>query len=257
MEKLKRRIYIFVSHSHKDIEKVRVIRNYLEGLGGEPILFFLLSLTDEDEITTLIKNEIASRIWFIYCESPNAKASKWVRTELDYTKEIGKKNFLNIDLNEAVNDDLELNEKYKQILFNFYNKIKLLSQLFIIYPNRLRNDVHKMIKIFQSLNINLFAMPESFSGFTEDSFYQHVENTIKNAACILNVCDSRDNYPIEAIELAERYQKRIVFLHIKGRSNTDFDVFQPDISKYFYYQIDINNFKEDCENLIEMLFEKM
>ena len=41
--------YVFVSHSHLDIEQVRKIRNFLEDSGMEPILFYLRSMDCEDK----------------------------------------------------------------------------------------------------------------------------------------------------------------------------------------------------------------
>jgi hypothetical protein len=40
--------WIFVSHSHRDLEKVREIRNELERRGHNPLLFFLKCLSDDD-----------------------------------------------------------------------------------------------------------------------------------------------------------------------------------------------------------------
>lgn len=40
--------WIFVSHSHHDLEKVRQIRNYLESRGHNPLLFYLKCLTNND-----------------------------------------------------------------------------------------------------------------------------------------------------------------------------------------------------------------
>ena len=37
--------YVFISHSHKDIEKVRILRNVMEENGFEPLCFFLKCLT--------------------------------------------------------------------------------------------------------------------------------------------------------------------------------------------------------------------
>ena len=42
--------WIFVSHSTKDLDKVRAVRDAIENIGGEPILFFLKCLSDHDEI---------------------------------------------------------------------------------------------------------------------------------------------------------------------------------------------------------------
>ena len=65
MEDKDEKVYIFVSHSHKDINKVRLVRNYLEDRGAEPILFFLKSVTDDNEVEDLIKREIDARLWFL------------------------------------------------------------------------------------------------------------------------------------------------------------------------------------------------
>ena len=47
--------YVFISHSHQDIRKVRQIRNAMEEAGFEPLCFYLKCLHDEDEIEGLIK----------------------------------------------------------------------------------------------------------------------------------------------------------------------------------------------------------
>ena len=75
--------WIFVSHSHRDLEKVREIRNYLEQRGHNPLLFFLKCLNDDDaRLPELIRDEIKERDWFVLCDSPNAKASKYVPAEV-------------------------------------------------------------------------------------------------------------------------------------------------------------------------------
>ena len=61
--------YMFISHSHLDIEKVRKIRNALEEAGFDPLCFYLKCLTDEDEVEGLIKREIDAREWFVYIDS--------------------------------------------------------------------------------------------------------------------------------------------------------------------------------------------
>ena len=59
--------YVFISHSHKDIKKVRKIRNMIENSGFEPLYFFLKCLTD-DVVEGLIKREIDARDWFVYVD---------------------------------------------------------------------------------------------------------------------------------------------------------------------------------------------
>jgi hypothetical protein len=74
--------WIFVSHSHHDIEKVRQIRNYLEQHGANPLLFFLKCLNDDDaRLPELINDEILARNFFVLCESENARNSSWVQQE--------------------------------------------------------------------------------------------------------------------------------------------------------------------------------
>ena len=86
--------WIFLSHSHLDVEVVRRIRNLLESRGFEPLMFYLKCLSDEDEIESLIQREIDARDWFIYVESPNAQQSRWVQSERRYiASKPGKKVF--------------------------------------------------------------------------------------------------------------------------------------------------------------------
>ncbi len=91
--------WIFLSHSHQDIEIVRKIRNRLEAMGFEPLLFYLKCLNDDDEIENLIKREIDEREWFIYVDSANSRASKWVSSEREYIASLTGKKVMTIDLN--------------------------------------------------------------------------------------------------------------------------------------------------------------
>ena len=88
--------YVFISHSHQDIVKVRQIRNAMEEEGFEPLCFYLKCLSDEDEIEDLIKREIDAREWFVY-----ARASGWVRKEREYIASLGSKQIITIDLEAA------------------------------------------------------------------------------------------------------------------------------------------------------------
>ena len=76
--------WVFISHSNKDFFKVRLIRNALENKGFMPILFYLKSISDDDEICDLIKREIDARSRFILCDSINSQQSRYVQTEIQY-----------------------------------------------------------------------------------------------------------------------------------------------------------------------------
>ena len=43
-------IWVFLSHSKKDYEKVREVRNLLEEQNFRPLMFFLKCLNDDEEI---------------------------------------------------------------------------------------------------------------------------------------------------------------------------------------------------------------
>jgi len=93
------RITVFLSHSSKDIQKVRQIRDILETLDYDPLLFHLKCLDDDNEnLEAFIKREIEARNIFIYCKSENSENSKWVQKELEYIKSFDSKRLFTIDI---------------------------------------------------------------------------------------------------------------------------------------------------------------
>jgi TIR domain-containing protein len=90
--------WIFVSHSSSDLVAVRRIRDEIERLGANPILFFLKCMEEEEEIDSLIKREIRARNFFILCDSMNARRSTWVRTEREFVDTLPDKKKYTIDL---------------------------------------------------------------------------------------------------------------------------------------------------------------
>ena len=92
--------YIFLSHSHEDIEKVREIRNMLEREGFEPLCFYLKCLSDDSEIEELIKREIDAREWFVFVDSENSRKSKWVTLEREYISRTNSKKIVTINIDD-------------------------------------------------------------------------------------------------------------------------------------------------------------
>lgn len=99
--------WIFVSHSNNDLDQVKRVRNELEDRGHNPLLFFLKCLGDHEEIDDLIRREIEARTWFVLCDSPNARASRWVQTELEVIKSLEGKVFVTIDLDKDFDEQLQ------------------------------------------------------------------------------------------------------------------------------------------------------
>lgn len=113
------RLTIFLSHSHKDLEKVRKLREILESLDYEPLIFFLKCLDDSnEELEDFIKREIDARNLFMYCKSKNAEDSIWVQKELEYIRKS------NIKRLYTINIDLPLNQTLVSLLQEIGNFIK-------------------------------------------------------------------------------------------------------------------------------------
>ena len=123
--------WVFISHSHQDIAKVREIRNYLEKLGFEPLMFYLKCLSDENEIEDLIKREIDERDWFIYVDSNNARNSKWVKTEREYIENFADKKVFTINLNDDLEKQLKNIEhiaKQMKVFISYSSKDRALKE---------------------------------------------------------------------------------------------------------------------------------
>lgn len=107
--------YIFVSHSSKDWEKVRAIRNYLEEKSFYPLLFHLKCLETNGDDIVLLKNllqrEIQARRRFLYCKSKDAMESEYVQWELSQVKTVKGAIFKEINLEKPsnlINDELSV-----------------------------------------------------------------------------------------------------------------------------------------------------
>ena len=141
-------IWVFLSHSNKDFEKVRVVRNLLEEQNYKPIMFFLKALNDDDEIDSLIKREIDARQLFILCDSDNARKSKWVDEEVKYIINKGV-------VWEKINIDNDFNNIRKQLCrFKSRNRIYINSTIDDGYV------VNKIVRYFQSKDYDVIAEKE-------------------------------------------------------------------------------------------------
>ena len=125
--------WVFLSHSSFDIEKVKIIRNYLEEYQFNAIMFFLKCFENgEDnkkEIEKLLKCEIKSRNIFIFCQSENSKKSKWVNWEREIAKKEDKI-YLEIDVEKLdYQKCIELSKidlliRYSTLYFIYYSSKK-------------------------------------------------------------------------------------------------------------------------------------
>lgn len=125
--------YIFLSHSHADIEKVRKIRNKLEEDGFEPLCFYLKCLSEDDEIEELIKREIDAREWFVFVNSENSRKSRWVNMEREYISSSNNKKILTVDLDNP--------ESISDVIDTISHKLRI----YIAYSHK-DYEIHKVVK---------------------------------------------------------------------------------------------------------------
>lgn len=156
-------IWIFLSHSNRDYEKVRQVRNMLEEQSLRPLMFFLHCLNDNEEIDSLIKREIDCRTRFILCDSENARKSHWVQKEVEYIK---SQNRIceTIDLSKSL-------DEIKVTLQDFINKTKI----FISY-NREEYELAEMV--YNRLSIYDFSVYIDRAWNFKSSYNQNYKDAV-------------------------------------------------------------------------------
>lgn len=156
-------IWVFLSHSNRDYEKVRQVRNMLEEQSLRPLMFFLHCLNDNEEIDSLIKREIDCRTRFILCDSENARKSHWVQKEVEYIK---SQNRIceTIDLSKSL-------EEIKVTLQDFINKTKI----FISY-NREEYELAEMV--YNRLSIYDFSVYIDRAWDFKSSYNQNYKDAV-------------------------------------------------------------------------------
>lgn len=166
----KKEIWIFLSHSSDDFNKVRKIRNYLEEKSYRPLMFYLKCLESEEEIYDLITREIDVRTRFILCDSENARGSDWVKKEMDYiSNQDPPRSFLRIDLSQS--DDI-----IHRQLDSYVNQMNIY-----ISCTRNHNDLFRKIRL--RLNkYDLNVLPDLDSCDIGNNFAQEIEKQINHAA---------------------------------------------------------------------------
>ena len=128
-------VWVFLSHSHNDYDKVIQVRNMLEKRKFKPLMFFLKCLENDTEIDSLIKREIDCRYRFILCDSANAQASKWVQEEVRYIKEEKKRYCEMVNL-----DTMSIKQVNAQL-----QKFEQRSTVTILYSNNRKNSLKPVI----------------------------------------------------------------------------------------------------------------
>ena len=160
--------WIFVSHSLKDWDRVRIVRNLLEDRGHKPLLFFLRCLNDSSEIDGLIRREIDARKWFVLCDSDNARNSRWVKEEVEIIKSLPGKIYETVDL------QADLEEQIRRI-----DALSRRITVFLSYHHRDGGSfASKLKKVLEEHEYSVFDV-ESIS--TGSKLQQELEKAIDEA----------------------------------------------------------------------------
>jgi len=161
--------WIFVSHSTRDLEKVRQVRNAIEATDSEPILFFLKCLSDHDEIDDLIKREIESRNFFLLCDSSNAKSSKWVQDEIAHVKSLQNKKI------EIINLDADW-----QSQLNGIQAIIRHATIFMSYAHRDEGIIAPVRTALIANDFSVWDPSHDLQG--GESFSEQISSAVEDAA---------------------------------------------------------------------------
>jgi len=162
------RAWIFVSHSTKDLEKVRRVRNAIEEAGGEPVLFFLKCLDDHDEIEDLVKKEIEARNFFLLCDSGNARDSDWVKSEIAHVESLDRPPMEVIDLDGDWEAQLA---RIRELILN--------ASVFLAYSRREEGIVAPVREALQEADIAVWDDKELVSG---ESWSRAIDRVIEGTA---------------------------------------------------------------------------
>jgi hypothetical protein len=179
--------WVFISHSSKDYEDVKIVRNYLEESGFSALMFYLKSLEDPKKrrlAQKLINWEIEERNIFVFCQSKFSKSSKWVQDEIAYVKSFPEKIYVEIDM-----DKLKY-EKCTQL--SKLDSLMKKSTLFFSYSLR---DKGLVIKFYEYLKSEGFRIWMDYQQLKpEDNFDKEIDQALlessKNGHILLFI--SRD-----------------------------------------------------------------
>lgn len=172
-------IWVFLSHSNRDYEKVRQVRNLLEEQSLRPLMFFLHCLNDDDEIDSLIKREIDCRTRFILCDSENARRSHWVQKEVEYIKSQNR-----------ICETIDLSKNIDEILLDLQDFINK-TRIFISY-NREEYQLAEMVYYRLchydfAVYMDMFYNPNEIYAQTYDETIQEIKYNAETGGYIVSI----------------------------------------------------------------------
>lgn len=232
--------FIFLSHSHEDIEKVRKIRNGLEDGGFEPLCFYLKCLTDDSEIEELIKREIDAREWFVFVNSENARKSKWVTIEREYITRTNRKKIINIDIDKegAVSEVIKRITQKLRVYISYSYKDKALAR-------RIKN------KLEEKDYLAYFDDDVISTGYWMSQIMKKIEEASKEGCVLVLLTPEalKSEIVIREIEFAIHNNGNVVPVIVGDVQLTD--RFEFLLYRIQHYRLSTNPTEKELEDLVE------
>ena len=235
--------YIFLSHSHEDIEKVREIRNSLEQDGFEPLCFYLKCLSDDSEIEDLIKREIDAREWFVFVNSENSRKSKWVTLEREYILRTNRKKVITID----IDDENSIREAIYKISHNL--------RIFLSYSNKDTPLADRIYRKLAEKDYQTFFAPASLSAGID--FASSISNAVVEASqeggvwALITPEYMKSEWAIKELSLALKLMGNIIPI-IVGDVQLDLRM-QLILNHYLWYRISEDPTDIELDELIDRI----
>ena len=236
--------WIFLSHSSADIKKVRQIRNEFEKHGHNPLAFHLKCLNDDTaegkkELSDLIIREIDSREWFVFCESPEAQKSEYVKMEKDHIINTGKVNVWSIDMSQPIDDILS-------VVGDICRQIKV----FVSYAYRDRELATRLIRALSEKDFDVWTDEDMTAGTLWADQIDHVIRAAARYGFVLAFVT--DNYlksaACRAETLATINQDAIVIPLVFGNTEVP-----EEFARYRYYRIPNCPSDDDVHLIVELI----
>ncbi|MBE0640234.1 MAG: toll/interleukin-1 receptor domain-containing protein [Bacteroidales bacterium] len=240
--------WIFISHSHRDMEKVRQIRNYLEKHGANPLLFFLKCLNDDDaRLPELISDEILARNFFILCDSENARNSSWVQKEQAIVMNMGN----------IVKETIDLGQDIKSQYYKL-DRICKKATIFISYAHQDRNIAEQIIQKLIQNDYSVWIDNEIEAGCNwSDEIHGAIDDAVERGfvmvllspASLTSQClKSETEY---ALELASKSGKSNIIPVVI--SPFDPGMMPPQLTNIKWFDLTIETFDQRVEELLSFL----
>jgi len=239
-------IFVFLSHSHLDYEKVRVVRDLLEKEGFRPLMFFLKCLEKKgyEELTKrLIKEEIDNRQRFVLCDSRNAKESDWVQFEVKHIKE-SKRPYEIVDLDWP-----------KDRIEDAIKRFKFRSTVFLSYSHEQHNLAEAVNEKLIKLDFRTFFDGTGLWKHEDyaEMIYDNISETVKEGYLLAFIDDTFDTN-------RWHYHEIRAAMNLGGEIIPVVSSPMPELARFLFYKkpyIDVQNMPipEAAELIVERLLE--